>query len=794
MGLYDLEKTKFMKLDIQRFAAALELDCDESGVSISNNTSNVWVTITAKRTSGSTFWDDEKKGTVECDGESKSFYLSLPSNKSSNSTEVKFSNIEHDSDGSKTVKVSASITPGSSIGELYKSTRFKLTDIPRHAKITAFNVFNIAGFDGLNQLGLSYSTDVPIDAAWYSTDNGVSWADLPATWRISGLQPNTGYNVKIRVRRADNQLTTDSNSIYIATLPVAYITSGTPNVTNGQALRVTANNPSGAKCRFDLQVPIGTTRIIKSGTDITFSVEEINSMMQYINSPTSRIRVYVTNLNDAETVYYNSYVDGNYSIVNSNPTFNYFEFEDINPKTIALTGNNQNCILGYSSIKATIPVANKAIANNYATMTKYRLSIGQNSVDANYSNNADVSMTLNNAQTGTFTVYAIDSRNLSTPVTLLANNVINYFNIRSNNDIIANRVNDSGETVGNSEKVKVKFSGYIFKGDFGVKENAIKGFTYRYRVTSSNTWSEWLNLNTNLITVDSTGKFTFDSLIKGDVDEGFNEANAYTIEFSIADELSWINYQVNISGGIPHLAWHPNGLSVMGKYNTQKGGPFQIQGIPINELIGQNSISLNDLKKYISNGTLMNELRGLGTYCFDISNQDLNTACNDKNGFYMGYNLTNSPNGTDWWFYIMNLSHNNLYSFQIAYNFNLNLKWTRYKNGGNWSPWYRVGNGTVLWSGSSNDVYVDMGEYNSVEVFVNYTGHNTEFTSGKRRIEDLNKNISFYEAGTTTEYYCRVTLYNGRCVIADNWEKTLGSSHWGNTDSWKIVKIIAYKE
>lgn len=799
MGLYDLDKTKFLKLNIQRFAATLELDCEESGISVSNNTSNVYVTITAKRTSGSTFWDDEKRGTVECDGETKSFYLSLPSSKSSNSTEVKFSNIEHDSNGSKTVKVSASITPGSSIGELYKSTRFKLTDIPRYANITSFNVTNLSGFDGLNKLKINYSVDSEINYAWYSVDNGANWYDLPATWVIENLQPGTGYNVKIRVRRTDSGLTTDSATIYIVTLSQAYITSGTPNITNGQGLRVIANNPSGAKCRFDLQVPIGTTRLIKTGPDVTFSAQEINSMMQYITSQSTRIRIYVTTLNDAETVYYNNYVDGTYTIVNSEPTFNYFEYEDINEKTLALTGNEETCVVGYSNIKATIPTANKAIAKNYATMSKYRLTIGNDSVEALYSNSNDVSLTLNNIKASTFSLFAIDSRGIASVVNKVPTTVISYSNLVKNNDIVASRVDSKGQVVGASELVKVTFSGQIWQGDFGTKENSIIGFSYRYKATYSNTWSEWIDLDTSLLKIGSNGKFTFDNLIKGDTDGGFDESNSYNIEFAIYDELSSVGYQTNVGGGIPHLCWDKNGMGVMGKYDKEKGGLFQIGGVPINELIGQNSMSLQELKQYISNGTLINELIGLGTTCKNVSYTNWNTICENKTGFYMGNGMANSPLNSIEWYYVLNISHNELYSVQIASNFFSSKRlYSRIKSGGTWGEWCSLCNdGDVLWWADTNGTATYPSFYTNgykyIEIIMYHSGHGVIKSSGKILFNQVNGTyFSFYDAGTTSEYYSRVYITDSACAINTNWEKTLGASHWNNSDSWKIRGVIGY--
>ena len=58
------------------------------------------------------------------------------------------------------------------------------------------------------------------------------------------------------------------------------------------------------------------------------------------------------------------------SITNANPTFYNFIFEDINSTTVSLTGNNQNVIIGYSNVRATIPLEYKAIANKQATMSK----------------------------------------------------------------------------------------------------------------------------------------------------------------------------------------------------------------------------------------------------------------------------------------------------------------------------------------------------------------------------------------------------------------------------------------
>lgn len=577
MGLCDLK----FPLNIQRFAASGSISCSQVGISIPNNTTTERITFTVARTSGVTHWDDPKTVTFTVNGGTYKSSLALPSSKTSASCYVDVV-VPHNSDGTKSISFSASIATGTGAGTVSASGSKTLTTIPRYANITSFSVTNVSGIDGLTQLKVSYSVNSTIDYTWYSINGGSSWSALPSNGIISGLSPGTQYNVKIRVRRKDSQLTTDSNSAYPTTLQINKITSGTPNISNGQELNVTASNISGADCQIVLECPIGTTRYIVDGTEATFTIEQINALLEDIQGQTEPIRVIANTIND-DSIPYQDYVDGVYTVVASEPIFNHFDYEDINEKTLALTGNNQTCIIGYSNIKAIVPVLHKAIAQNHATMEKYRLVIGNVSNEANYSDTEDVSITINKALNGAFSMYAIDSRGFATIVNKVVFNAISYIDIQKNNDIIASRVNDSGEVVGASEKVKVTFSGKIWKGNFGQKENGIKSLSYRYKTSFDNTWSEWLSLNTSLVTIDEEGKFTFNSLIKGDTDLGFDENNPYNIELIIEDELSQTSYSTNIGSAIPHQAWHKNGVSFMGKYDEEKGGKVQIAGTPVLE-------------------------------------------------------------------------------------------------------------------------------------------------------------------------------------------------------------------
>lgn len=582
-----------LKLDIQKFASngVHIVQAYETDVDIANNLSYVYLEVQVS--TNSTTYNNTGNAYVNITASSPNNSYgtgNVKFNISKNTTKTVWSGklgpFYHNSDGSLgnvSVSVTSYITSSTKPST---STSIGMSTIPRYANITTLYTSNIGGYDGLHGLYVTWNADASCDHLQYSL-NGGGWTDANGypTFAIWGLAPNTSHNIRIRVKRQDSQLWTESGYIYGTTKDINRISSGVPNISNGNALRVTASNPSGAGCKIIMEVPAGSRRITKTGTDVTFSAEEVNSMMQYIGQPTSSIRVTADTIDNSGNIAYSSWNDGTYTLVNSNPTFNAFLFEDINEKTLALTGNNQNCIKGYSTIKATIPVDLKAVSKNYATMSKYRLTIGGNTTDVAYSDTEDVSMQLVNASSGIYTVHAIDSRGLSTPVELLANNVIDYTGIEKDSSITATRVNADGEVVGTSELVKLSFGGSIWysedgsKGNFGVVTNSIKSAKYRFKPTNQSEWTEENTYQDIEVVLNTDGTYSFNDFIKGDTEEaGFNISNAYNIEVVVEDELSSATYTANIGSGTPHVAYARNGVSFMGKYDEDEGGKLQIDG------------------------------------------------------------------------------------------------------------------------------------------------------------------------------------------------------------------------
>ena len=98
------------------------------------------------------------------------------------------------------------------------STSISLPQIPRYATCN----------QSLNSktettIKMNWSSDNTIDYVWYSKNNGSSWTAIGSvnatsgSYSITGLSPNTAYNIKTRVRRKDSQLTTDSSALSVTT-------------------------------------------------------------------------------------------------------------------------------------------------------------------------------------------------------------------------------------------------------------------------------------------------------------------------------------------------------------------------------------------------------------------------------------------------------------------------------------------------------------------------------------------------------------------------------------------------
>ena len=149
----------------------------------------------------------------------------------------------------------------------YTSGTYQLDVAPAYTSITGFSV----GALSETSVRFNWSASNTVDYVWYSTNNGSSWtgkdvADgTSGSFDVGGLSANTGYNFKIRVRRKDSKLTTDSGAYYAATYSYPYLTS-VPEFTVGNSLNIGIYNPLGRSCTISF---IGDNGVEHNGGTIT---------------------------------------------------------------------------------------------------------------------------------------------------------------------------------------------------------------------------------------------------------------------------------------------------------------------------------------------------------------------------------------------------------------------------------------------------------------------------------------------------------------------------------------------
>ena len=104
---------------------------------------------------------------------------------------------------------------------------------------------------------LNWFTGVPIDYFWYKIGNG-NWvangsvSGVSGAFTLTGLSANTTYSVKIKVRKASNQVITESDATTFTTYSYPYATN-MPNFNIGSTLSVGLYNPLGRSVSVKLQ-------------------------------------------------------------------------------------------------------------------------------------------------------------------------------------------------------------------------------------------------------------------------------------------------------------------------------------------------------------------------------------------------------------------------------------------------------------------------------------------------------------------------------------------------------------
>lgn len=186
--------------------------------------------------------------------------------------------IPHYSDGTGSLSFSFDFVDGTSYsytpGNASASGSMSLTTIPRYASITSFSVSKIDE----TSVRYNFSTDATCDYAWYSKDNGSTWNPLSSNSIVSGLTAGATYNFKLRVRRQDSQLISESGTYQQSTYYYPYVIKAS-DFTMGDSVKVDIYNPLGKNVTVTMSIGDSVLKYGNTtGTSITFSDIDVSGI------------------------------------------------------------------------------------------------------------------------------------------------------------------------------------------------------------------------------------------------------------------------------------------------------------------------------------------------------------------------------------------------------------------------------------------------------------------------------------------------------------------------------------
>lgn len=424
----------------------------------------------------------------------------------------------------------------------YTSGTYQLDVAPAYTSITGFSVSALSE----TSVRFNWSAANTVDYVWYSTNNGSSWTGVDVadgtsgSFDVGGLSANTGYNFKIRVRRKDSQLTTDSGSYYAATYAYPYLTS-VPEFTVGNSLTIGIYNPLGRSCTISV---IGDNGVEHNGGTITgTNISPFNNdswkNIWYSTLPSktqgtykARLVCSTGNVNQVSSAvkYYLDTSDSEFK-----PSFTANEIINVvNTANTAIAGSNK-FIKNHNSLSGVIkPMTAKRSANG----SYYNVSAsGLSTVKKDYSS-SNINFVLGNMSTNTFNVTAVDSRGFTTTVSKTID-LVDYIEPYVTSAKIT-RQNGIGT------KAILSFSGKYTNWSGLSKTNAIQSI--KYKIGSSGTWT---SLPSDATLTNSNGTWTLNAILTND----FAVTSQYDLYLQITDLLETVTTKAYTISTADALVW-----------------------------------------------------------------------------------------------------------------------------------------------------------------------------------------------------------------------------------------------
>ena len=296
-----------------------------------------------------------------------------------------------------------------------------LAAIPRYLNIVTLEITNKTE----HSIVVKWATSEPRNSTYFSFDNGATWIgsatynetlasdNKSGSFDILDLTANTTYNLKVRFKRADTNLWTESNIMPFTTYNYPHCTSS-PDFTIGDALTLDFYNPLGRNISVFGYAKSDGREIFTGNTNGTRLVgfnDSDSVKWQYVSIPNSKDGQYkvVVVYNDTPM----TRDAGNVYRIRGNeaPTINGFGYTEGNDDIFAITGNRQHIVQNKSKLLATlIPATPQYWAGS---IVKYVVECNGKLAEGSTANNYDLG-TIDSANNVELKLTVTDSRGLST--------------------------------------------------------------------------------------------------------------------------------------------------------------------------------------------------------------------------------------------------------------------------------------------------------------------------------------------------------------------------------------------
>ena len=328
-----------------------------------------------------------------------------------------------------------------------------------------------------------------------------------------------------------------------------------PNFTDEENPAITYSNPLGNIAEvlevciannLGNQVYVPYRAVSKTGTSYTFSLtlDERNALRAAATGSTLSVRFYIAT--EVEGTRFYNFLSRTMTLEDITPTLNP-TVKDTDATIVALTGNNQTIISGFSDVYYTIgatPPSGTSIVSRSA-------QCGAQSSTAN-------SGTFTNVDTNIFEFSATDSRG-NVAIEVVEMDVIPYIKVTCNQTV---RLNLDGT-------IALTVKGNCFTDSFGAANNTLS-VQNRYREDGGE-WSEWGALDP-LISDMSNNSYTLNATISG-----FDPSGTYEFQSRAVDRLTSAESAVDSVTLKPIFDW--------GKYDFNFNVPLTIEGDPLADYV-----------------------------------------------------------------------------------------------------------------------------------------------------------------------------------------------------------------